>query len=95
MISEIGAGAIPGWHAPGNPKWSEERQAEILQKQLKAVLSHEETSGVFIWQFCDCRAPDDGFYGRPRCMNNKGIVDEYRRKKLAYKAVREIFTGGK
>ncbi|MCM1026990.1 MAG: hypothetical protein NC432_11175 [Roseburia sp.] len=95
LISEIGAGAIPGWHAPGNPKWSEERQAEILQKQLKAVLSHEETSGVFIWQFCDCRVPDDGFYGRPRCMNNKGIVDEYRRKKLAYHTIREIFTGGK
>ena len=31
------------------------------------------------------------FAGRPREMNNKGIVDEYRRPKLAYEKVKEIF----
>jgi hypothetical protein len=31
------------------------------------------------------------FAGRPREMNNKGIVDEYRRQKAAYGRVKEIF----
>ena len=26
--------------------------------------------------------------GRPRCMNNKGVVDEYRRRKLSYAVVK-------
>ena len=30
-------------------------------------------------------------HGRPREMNNKGIVDEYRRPKAAYTKVAEIF----
>lgn len=95
IVSEIGAGAIPGYHAWGNPKWSEERQQFILGQQLKAVLEHEKITGVFIWQFSDCRVPDGGFYGRPRCMNNKGIVDENRNRKLAYETVKRIFSQGR
>jgi beta-glucuronidase len=29
--------------------------------------------------------------GRPRGFNNKGVVDEYRRPKLAYEVVRHRF----
>ena len=47
--------------------------------------------GRFIWQFCDVRVSSEWFAGRPREMNNKGIVDEYRRPKLAYEKVKEIF----
>lgn len=91
IVSEIGAGGIPGYHAYGNPKWSEERQAEILDAQLRAVLAHKETVGLFIWQFCDGRISEECFYGRPRTMNNKGVVDEYRRKKLAYDTIKKYF----
>ena len=37
------------------------------------------------------RISDEWFGTRPRTMNNKGIVDEFRRKKLAYNVVKEIF----
>lgn len=92
LVSEIGAGAIPGYITHNDVRWSENRQAEILEKQLEAVLTFADSSGVFIWQFCDCRVPDSGFYGRPRCMNNKGVVDEYRRRKLAYDVVKQRFN---
>lgn len=91
IISEIGAGAIPGFHALGDPKWSEERQSSILKEQLQAVFERKEITGVFIWQYSDCRVGDDAFYGRPRCMNNKGVVDEYRRPKAAFKTVKRIY----
>ncbi len=48
--------------------------------------------GVFIWQFCDCRVSDEWFQVLLRTMNNKGIVDEYRRPKLAYEIVKKIFS---
>lgn len=91
LITETGAGAIYGYRTPARVKWSEEYQAEALEKQLTAVLAKEECSGVYIWQFCDCRVCDSWFQARPRTMNNKGIVDEYRRPKLAYETVKRIF----
>lgn len=92
IISEIGAGAIPGYQAPGNPKWTETRQKEIISEQLDGVLAREDFSGVYLWQFCDGRVPDGYFYSRPRCLNNKGVVDQYRNPKLAYEAVKERYA---
>ena len=37
------------------------------------------------------RVSSEWFAGRPREMNNKGVVDEYRRPKAAYGRVKEIF----
>lgn len=92
LITEVGAGGIYGYRRPDRVKWSEERQAEILEEQLKAILSHEDISGVYIWQFCDCNVCESWFGSRPRTMNNKGIVDEYRRPKLAAETVKRMFT---
>lgn len=88
IISEIGAGGIFGYHGTNCNKWSEERQAEILSAQISAVLGKSYISGVYIWQYCDVRVCDEWFSSRPRTMNNKGIVDEYRRRKLAYPSVK-------
>ncbi len=92
LITETGAGGIYGYHSDYDAKWSEERQAQILRSQLEAVLGHPDCCGVYIWQFCDVRISEEWFGGRPRTMNNKGVVDEYRRRKLCYGAVREIFA---
>lgn len=92
LVTEIGAGAIPGFRSPSLEKWSEERQAKILHDQLTEVLSHERCIGVYIWQYCDVRVHEEWSMKRPRTMNNKGIVDEYRRPKLAYNTVKEIFN---
>lgn len=91
IISEIGAGAIYGYRSETVCKWSEERQAQILDEQLSAVLANEDVCGVFIWQFCDVRVDESWFSGRPKSMNNKGIVDEFRRKKLAFEVVKSHF----
>ena len=95
IVSEIGAGGIYGYRTDSECKWSEERQAKILDKQLEVVLSDEDIAGVFIWQFSDVRVDESWFGMRPRCENNKGIVDEYRRKKLAFETVKRRFVGDK
>lgn len=93
LITEIGAGAIYGYRSPSKVKWTEEYQAETLKEQLTAVLEHPGASGLYIWQFCDVRISEEWFQNRPRTMNNKGVVDEYRRPKLSYQMVKEIYTG--
>ena len=73
-------------------KWSEERQADILREQLEAVLGNPHIAGIFLWQFADCRVDDSWFGARPKTQNNKGIVDTYRRPKLAWQVVKDIFN---
>ena len=92
IVSEIGAGAIYGFHDPfGRDKWSEERQADILREQITEVLRHPDLCGILIWQFADVRVDENWAVHRPKTRNNKGVVDEYRRPKLAYAVVKELF----
>jgi beta-glucuronidase len=91
VISEIGAGAIYGFRNVNHAKWSEEKQADLLREQVSAVLNDPECSGIFIWQYADCRVDNESFYARPKSQNNKGVVDEYRRPKLSYEVVKKLF----
>jgi beta-glucuronidase len=89
IMSEFGAGAIYGNRQPCQSKWSEEYQRDVLDESLRVYLGHPDVVGAAIWQFCDVRiTPNWSWDRRPRTMNNKGVVDEYRRPKLAYEAVK-------
>lgn len=90
-VSEIGAGGLYGCHNAYHGKWTEEYQADALSEQVSECLKFSESMGVYIWQFCDVRVSSEWFAGRPREMNNKGVLDEYRRPKAAYGRVKEIF----
>ncbi len=92
LVSEIGAAGIYGYRTPIKCKWSEEYQAEVLEQQIQMVMKQEGCSGLFIWQFCDNRACSEYFIKSPRTMNNKGIVDEFRRRKMAYDVVKQCFN---
>jgi len=95
IVSEIGAGAIYGWRDPLEGHWSEEYQCKFLETACREIVDNDEIAGISIWQFCDCRTYQNfGMLGRPRAFNNKGTVDEYRRPKMAYKTVKDIFTRG-
>lgn len=94
LFTEIGAGAIYGWHDPLHTHWSEEYQAAYLEIACHEILSNPRISGVSLWQFCDSRTVVGArALSRPRAFNNKGIVDEYRRPKLAYTVVKHAFRG--
>ena len=48
-------------------------------------------AGAFIWHFADIRTSATIGFSRARGYNNKGILNEYRRPKAAYQAVREAY----
>jgi len=96
IISEIGAGAVPGWRDVNRDRWSEQYQAKLLDKVIRSMfLDSDRFCGLAIWQFCDIRTGEmtRRMLGRPRGFNNKGVVDEYRRPKLARDVVKELFGG--
>ncbi|MBN2448870.1 MAG: beta-galactosidase [Lentisphaeria bacterium] len=92
LISEIGAGAIYGWHDPLEAHWTEEYQERYLDIVCRHVCENPRLAGVALWQFCDCRTYAGAMaLTRPRAFNNKGTLDEYRRPKLAYRTVKRHF----
>ncbi|MCI8528716.1 MAG: beta-glucuronidase [Lachnospiraceae bacterium] len=92
IVSEFGAAAMYGYRDRGRCKWSEERQADIIRENLEVYREDERITGVFIWQFADCKVTEEEwFFSRARCHNNKGVVDEYRRPKEAFDVVKQLF----
>ncbi|MHC4874685.1 MAG: glycoside hydrolase family 2 protein, partial [Planctomycetota bacterium] len=92
ILSEIGAGAIYGWRDQLAAHWSEQYQADYLTEVCNLTVKDKRISGLAIWHFADCRTYSSGYaLFRPRAFNNKGILDEYRRPKMAYREVENIF----
>ncbi|WP_172198574.1 glycoside hydrolase family 2 protein [Saccharibacillus qingshengii] len=97
ILSEFGADGYYGFRSRERVKGSEERQCDILDDNLRAYLDEDSPlAGVFIWQFGDCRVTEatGWLLSRGCTRNSKGLVDGYRRPKLAYDTVREHFRGG-
>ncbi|MFI3174317.1 MAG: glycoside hydrolase family 2 TIM barrel-domain containing protein [Bacillota bacterium] len=92
IVSEIGSGAIYGCHSHTRDKWTEEFQYDNLKRQVEPILENEECTGVYVWQFTDVRVSTEWAMQRPRTHNNKGVLDEYRREKMGYYAIKEVFA---
>lgn len=91
LVSEFGAAAIYGHHTFDNLKWTEEYQADMLTKALQTFHADERVAGFYVWQFCDIRTSPENGLNRARHYNNKGLLNEYRRPKMAYFAVRDAY----
>ena len=93
VISEFGAAALYGFRDVESTRWTEEYQAELLGKCLELFHADPQICGSFVWQFADIRSDMD--INRARSFNNKGIVNEYRKPKLAYFKVKEKYLAFK
>ncbi len=71
-----------------------EFQAAYLAEALRAIATHGRFAGLAIWQFCDTRSFVDvgDVRGKPRGFNCAGLLDEYRRPKLAFGTVKHGFN---
>ncbi|MEX0777193.1 MAG: glycoside hydrolase family 2 TIM barrel-domain containing protein [Phycisphaeraceae bacterium] len=88
ILSEFGGAALYGYRDPTRAKYTEEYQSDLLDESLRVYLNHPDIVGAAIWQFCDVRVTLGWWRDRPRTHNNKGTVDDYRRRKLSYEAVK-------
>lgn len=89
IFSEFGAAAIFGHKSFDNVRWTEEYQANLLSYCLKLFHADPMVCGAYIWQFTDIRSTME--INRARGFNNKGVLNEFRKPKLAYFAVRDLY----
>ena len=100
VMSEFGAGGIYGTtELEDEVSWSENYQHDYLEYTLDLFMHHPRLNGTFVWQYCDmragtrtCRSGIQRALSRPRSFNNKGLLNEYRRPKMAYYAVKKAYT---
>ncbi len=92
VIGEFGGAAIFGFHDDKETVWCEEYQAKILTEALEVFRKDESVIGYYVWQFCDMRTNIELSLNRARSFNNKGIMNEYRKPKLAYYALQKMYT---
>lgn len=98
VMTSGGWEGIYGSHSyKGNVKWSEEAQADYLEKLTEMYLSKEYIVGQIVWTFNDFRVSPWVVAGaamwpaRPMELNHKGVLDYFRRPKLSYYRLQEIF----
>ena len=90
IMAKFGAAAVYGYSTFDNVRWTEEYQARLLSHCLELFRSDPMICGAYIWQFADIRSQNQ--LNRARGFNNKGVVNEYRKPKLAYYAVYTRFA---
>ena len=92
IYSEFGAAAIYGHHTFDDIKWTEEYQARLIEHAISLFMADEAIVGCYVWQYCDIRTCEEMGLNRARGFNNKGLVNEYRRPKMAYNAVKRLYS---
>ncbi|UJF34413.1 glycoside hydrolase family 2 protein [Paenibacillus hexagrammi] len=97
LMTEFGGAGIYGDEGWEPRLFSEDYQAFVLEQALLIFRDDPAISGTYVWQFADVRADlssaKTNFRDRARSFNNKGLVNEYRKPKLAFRVVRSIYQG--
>ena len=91
VMSEFGAAGLYGHHTFDDIPWTEEYQAELIAYCLELFRGDPMTCGYYVWQFSDIRTCPQAGIDRARGFNNKGLVNEYRKPKAAYHAVKRLY----
>ena len=91
IMSEFGCAAMAGCHDDENILWCEENQAKQIKHCLELFHSHGAVAGSFIWQLFDMRTSRQAGLNRARGFNNKGLMNEHRKPKLAYYAAQKCY----
>jgi len=91
MMSEYGCEGLKGCYSLEPQRWTENYQAKTLETAMEAYFTSGNFCGGCIWNFCNFPSQPHYEYMRPGGYNNKGLLDEYRRPKSTYEAVKQLY----
>lgn len=89
ILTEFGADAVPGTHADPAAMWTEEYQAELIDRLLRVASRRPYVAGAHVWAFADFATAQADH--RPGSVNFKGVFTRDRRPKLAAWRLREMW----
>jgi beta-glucuronidase len=89
VLTEFGADALPGSHADPPAMWTEEYQAELIERLLQVAGQRHFVVGTHIWAFADFATAQADH--RPASVNFKGVFTRDRQPKLAATRLRQLW----
>ncbi len=89
IMTEFGADAIPGSHADPPEMFSEEYQAEMVERYWKVLKKKPYVGGAQVWNLNDFRTAQATH--RPNGMNYKGFFTRDRKPKLAAHTLKRLW----
>jgi beta-glucuronidase len=89
LVTEFGADALPGSHSDPPAMFSEEYQAEMIEKYLEVIRKKPFVAGAHVWNLSDFRTAQATH--RPNGMNYKGVFTRDRKPKLAAHRLRKLW----
>jgi beta-glucuronidase len=90
IYTEFGADTIPGQHAQPPEMFSEEYQAQFLERYIETLNRYPFVVGQHVWNLCDFKTGQA--VHRMGGMNYKGIFTRDRRPKLAAHLLRRLWS---
>jgi beta-glucuronidase len=93
VLSELGAGALAGMHAPEEDLavYTEEYQALVYRQQIEMFRGQEGLVGISPWILKDFRSPMRLYQGVQDYWNRKGLVSDEGQKKAAFGVLRDYY----
>ncbi|MCQ2203969.1 MAG: beta galactosidase jelly roll domain-containing protein [Bacteroidales bacterium] len=92
IISEFGGGALAGWHADKETRFSEEFQENMYVENLKMLDKIDGLSGMSPWILVDFRSPARYLPDVQDFYNRKGLISNEGQKKLAYYIMKKYYS---
>lgn len=91
IISEVGAGALGGFHADADTRFSEEYQEAFYQNQIKLISTIDNLRGMTPWILVDFRSPKRMNPTYQDYWNRKGLITETGKKKKAFYVLKAFY----
>lgn len=91
LVAEFGTDTLPGSHAVEPEMWTEEYQAEFIERYLDEIEARDWVVGAHIWNFADFKTSQSIL--RAGGLNHKGVFTRDRRPKLAAHLLRRRWFG--
>lgn len=88
LVTEFGADSLVGSHSMSCQMFTEEYQAELIERYVRHVESTTYAIGEMVWNFADFRTPQ---HFRRVVLNLKGVFTRSREPKLAAFRLKELW----
>lgn len=92
ILTEFGADTLAGMHSQPPEMFTEEYQADMLERYISLLRSKPYVVGEHVWNMCDFKTGQS--VRRFGGLNLKGVFTRDRRPKLAAHRLRAMWTSG-
>lgn len=91
IMSELGAGALQGYHADADTRWSEEFQDQVYKRQIPMLDRIPFLRGVSPWILKDFRSPRRPLPDIQDFYNRKGLISDFGERKMAFYTLQDYY----